>query len=46
MTDAGVDCVNIDKSYIAATMTYHTRLNQNTTQTITTSATGQFEFYK
>ena len=30
LTDAGVDCVNIDKSYITATMTYHMKLNQIT----------------
>ena len=23
LSDAGVDCINIDKSYITATMTYH-----------------------
>ena len=47
LTDAGVDCVNIDKSYIIATMTYHMRLNQITTHTITTTAkTDLFEFYK
>ena len=46
LTDAGVDWVNIDKSYITATMTYHMRLNQITTHTITSAATGQFEFYK
>ena len=46
LTDAGVDCVNIDKSYITATMTYHMRLNQITTHTITTAATTQFQFYK
>ena len=46
LTDAGVDCVNIDKSYITATMTYHMRLNQITTHTITTAKTNQFQFYK
>ena len=46
LTDAGVDCVNIDKSYITATMTYHMRLNQINTHTITTAKTNQFQFYK
>ena len=23
LSDAGIDCINIDKSYITATMTYH-----------------------
>ena len=45
MTDAGVDCVNIDKSLITDTMTYHMKLSQILTHTITTAATGQFEFY-
>ena len=30
LSDAGLDCINIDKSYITATMTYHMRLNQIT----------------
>ena len=46
LTDAGVDCVNKDKSYITATMTYHMRLNQISTHTITTANTNQFQFYK
>ena len=46
LSNAGVDCVNIDKSYITATMTYHMRLNQITTHTITAAKTSQFEFYK
>ena len=46
LTDAGVDCVNIDKSYITATMTYHMRLNQITTKELTTAKTNQFQFYK
>ena len=29
LSDAGVDCVNIDKSYITATMTYHMKLTKN-----------------
>ena len=37
LSDAGIDCVNIDKSYITATMTYHMRLNQITTFTPTTN---------
>ena len=28
LSDAGVDCVNIDKSYITATMTYRLKLSQ------------------
>ena len=46
LSDAGLDCVNIDKSYITATMTYHMRLNQITEHTLTTAKTNQFEFYK
>ena len=46
LSDAGVDCVNIDKSYITATMTYHMRLNQITTKTLTTEKATQFQFYK
>ena len=26
LSDAGIDCINIDKSYITATMTYHMKL--------------------
>ena len=46
LSDAGLDCINIDKSYITATMTYHMRLNQITTKTLTASDTNQFQFYK
>ena len=46
LSDAGVDCVNIDKLYITATMTYHMRLNQITTHTLTTSDPLQFNFYQ
>ena len=46
LSDAGVDFVNIDKSYITATMTYHMRLNQITTHTLTTSDPLQFNFYQ
>ena len=46
LSDAGLDCINIDKSYITATMTYHMRLNQITTKTLTTHDTNQFQFYK
>ena len=46
LSDVGVDCVNIDKSYITATMTYHMRLNQITTKTLTTEKATQFQFYK
>ena len=28
LSDAGIDCVNIDKSYITASMTYHMKLTQ------------------
>jgi hypothetical protein len=31
LSDAGIDCVNIDKSYITATMTYRLKLTQNGT---------------
>ena len=27
LSDVGLDCINIDKSYITATMTYHMKLN-------------------
>ena len=46
LSDVGVDCVNIDKSYITATMTYHMRLNQITTHTLTTDWPEQFNFYQ
>ena len=36
LSDAGVDCVNIDKSYITATMTYRMRLDNLTTSTLST----------
>ena len=45
LSDASVDCINIDKSYITATMTYHMRLNQITTHTLTTSDPLLFKFY-
>ena len=34
LSDAGIDCVNIDKSYITATMTYHMKLNKLSADTI------------
>ena len=37
LSDAGLDCVNIDKSYITATMTYHMKLNQITEHTPSTN---------
>ena len=46
LSDVGVDCVNIDKLYITATMTYHMRLNQITTKTLTESDPLQFGFYQ
>ncbi len=46
LSDAGLDCINIDKSYITATMTYHMKLNQITEHTLTTDWPQQFQFYK
>ena len=46
ISDAGLDCINIDKSYITATMTYHMKLNQITEHTLTTQWPQQFQFYK
>ena len=46
LSDAGVDCVNIDKSYITASMTYHMKLNQLTTFILITETTTQFEYYQ
>ena len=37
LSDAGIDCVNIDKSYITATMTYHMRLNKISQDNISTT---------
>ena len=34
LSDAGIDCVNIDKSYITSTMTYHMKLNKLSADTI------------
>ncbi len=28
LSDAGIDCINIDKSYITATITYHMKLSK------------------
>ena len=46
LSDAGLDCVSIDKSYITATMTYHMKLNQITEHTLTTNWPQQDEFYQ
>ena len=47
LSDAGIDCINIDKSYITATMTYHMKLSQleSITQSIT-DMPGRTKFYK
>ena len=45
LSDAGIDCVNIDKSYITATMTYHMKLNKLSTDTISTTDSGRQQFY-
>ena len=41
LSDAGVDCINIDKSYITATMTYHMKLNKISPTTITNTDPGR-----
>ena len=45
LSDAGIDCVNIDKSYITATMTYHMKLNKLSADTISTADSGRQQFY-
>ena len=46
LSDAGVDCINIDKSYITATMTYHMKLNKISPTTITNTDPARQMFYK
>ncbi len=46
LSDAGIDCVNIDKSYITATMTYHMKLNKLTTHAVTGDTQSQHNFYQ
>ena len=46
LSDAGIDCANIDKSYITASMTYHMRLNQITTNTLTIDSSTQFKYFQ
>ena len=46
LSDAGIDCVNIDKSYITATMTYHMKLTKISGTTITNTDPGRQMFYK
>ena len=46
LSDAGIDCVNIDKSYITATMTYHMKLNKISATEITNTDPGRQMFYK
>ena len=46
LSDAGIDCINIDKSYITATMTYHLKLSQiGSVQPATVDASRK-RFYK
>ena len=37
LSDACIDCVNIDKSYITATMPYYMKLNKLSADTISTT---------
>ena len=46
LSDAGIDCVNIDKSYITATMTYHMRLTDLSATSITNTDPARQMFYK
>lgn len=46
LSDAGIDCINIDKSYITATMTYHMKLTDLSSTSITNTDPGRQEFYK
>ena len=46
ISDAGIDCVNIDKSYITATMTYHMKLTNVNSVTITNTDPDRQIFYK
>ena len=46
LSDAGIDCVNLVKSYVNATMTYHMKLNNITGTSITNTDPGRQMFYK
>ena len=46
LSDAGIDCVNIDKSYITATMTYHMKLNYLGSSTPSSTDSSRKRFYK
>ena len=46
LSDAGVDCVNIDKSYITATMTYRMKLTKISTTSITNTDPSRQSLYK
>ena len=46
LSDAGVDCVNIDKSYITATMTYHMKLTKISSTSITNTDQERQQLYK
>jgi len=39
ISDAGIDCINIDKSYITASMTYHMSLTKTASSTLPTGNT-------
>ena len=44
ISDAGVGCVNIDKSYITATMTYHMKFNKLITHPVTGDTISKHKF--
>lgn len=46
LSDVGLDCVNIDKSYITATMTYHMKLTNVGNVSITNTDPDRQMFYK
>ena len=47
LSDAGIDCINIDKPYITATMTYHMKLTQKESKTfVATDRAARQQFYK
>ena len=46
LSDAGIDCVNIDKSYITATMTYHMKLTELGSHTLPTVDSSRKQFFK
>ena len=46
LSDACIDCINIDKSYFIATMTYHMKLNKFTTHSVTGDTMTQFKYYQ